>query len=420
MHQDAYSKEIGEDGEPLWAIVPPPTQLLSGPSDDSRRLTGPVLNAGFSFFADDPATDGRPLQDAYIQAVQVMVRRVLGNPTVLGYEAFNEPVVLSQDDLTSFHQTFADGVHAIDRDAPVLFEPLGTAQRGRQAFLTPTPWSNGPAIYAPHIYTAWFSVPSQNGWESEDAGALVPSMAAANTEAMAWATPLFVTEFGCDVSNDKGTKWISAELDLQDQWLASSTAWEFSGAARGASTPTTRDDGEPEHREDDRADVPARRGGGPREHPAPGARGHDRALARDLGDRGAGARGVDVRGLREQLPGAVRRRAGGFTAATGSATFAVSAGRDGERSARSNRRDASSRLRDLHDDRLRRLVRHVGPVDGGLRRREGSRNGSAPLRARLRGRDAAVGVERREHDLPREAARVVRPVDAARRSTAIP
>ena len=41
MHQDAYSKEIGEDGAPLWAIVPPPPALLSGPSDDSRRLTGP-------------------------------------------------------------------------------------------------------------------------------------------------------------------------------------------------------------------------------------------------------------------------------------------------------------------------------------------------------------------------------------------
>src|SRR5215472_12528125 len=52
MHQDAYSKEIGEDGAPLWAIVPPPPQLLSGPSDDSRRTSGPVIAAGFSFFAN--------------------------------------------------------------------------------------------------------------------------------------------------------------------------------------------------------------------------------------------------------------------------------------------------------------------------------------------------------------------------------
>ena len=34
FHQDAYSKEIGEDGAPLWAIVPPPTELLEGPMHD--------------------------------------------------------------------------------------------------------------------------------------------------------------------------------------------------------------------------------------------------------------------------------------------------------------------------------------------------------------------------------------------------
>jgi hypothetical protein len=57
-------------------------------------------------------------------------------------------------------------------------------------------------------------------------------MAHADLERAGWGTPMFVTEFGCDVSNAHGLKWISAELDLQDQWLASSTTWEFSG--RGA------------------------------------------------------------------------------------------------------------------------------------------------------------------------------------------
>src|SRR5207302_7072899 len=103
---------------PLWAIVPPPTQLLSGPSDDSRRLTSQALSAGFSFFDDAPATDGRPLQDAYVAAFQTIARRVLGNAAVLGYEAFNEPVGLSQDALDAFHAKLADGIHAIDRDAP--------------------------------------------------------------------------------------------------------------------------------------------------------------------------------------------------------------------------------------------------------------------------------------------------------------
>jgi endoglycosylceramidase len=229
MHQDSYSKEIGEDGAPLWAIVPAPAQLLSGPSDDSRRLSDQVLSAGFSFFDDVPATDGRPLQDAFTAAVAQMARRFLGDPTVLGYEAFNEPVVLQLDELVAFHEKLADVVHGIDRDAPLLFEPQGSRNQADSAHIPDTPWSHGPGAYAPHIYTGWFSRPDQNGWASEDPSVLAASMAHADLERAGWGTPMFVTEFGCDVSNAHGLKWISAELDLQDQWLASSTAWEFSG-----------------------------------------------------------------------------------------------------------------------------------------------------------------------------------------------
>ena len=31
LHQDAYGKDIGEDGAPLWAIEPPPPALLEAP-----------------------------------------------------------------------------------------------------------------------------------------------------------------------------------------------------------------------------------------------------------------------------------------------------------------------------------------------------------------------------------------------------
>jgi len=126
MHQDAYSKEIGEDGAPLWAIVPPPEKILQGPSDDSRRLSNQVLKAGFSFFDDAPLDDGRTLQQAFIDAVSEMVKRHLGDPTVLGVEDFNEPVVLLDEKLQTFHQRFADAMHAIDPDLPLFFEPIAT------------------------------------------------------------------------------------------------------------------------------------------------------------------------------------------------------------------------------------------------------------------------------------------------------
>lgn len=228
MHQDAYSKEIGEDGEPLWAIVPPPTTLLQGPYSDDRRFSGQVLQAGYSFFANANATDGRALQDAYAAAVQQIVRHVLGNPRVLGYEAFNEPVLLRNDELHAFHEKLADAVHAVDADAPLLFEPVGTRNKFDQAEIPTQPWSHGPGAYAVHVYTCWFSTCTPANWSNEDPSLLAPSMAHADQERAGWSTPLFVTEFGCDQTTTQGPAWMSAELDLQDQYLASSTAWVLS------------------------------------------------------------------------------------------------------------------------------------------------------------------------------------------------
>ena len=225
MHQDAYSKEIGEDGAPLWAIVPPPEMILAGPSDDSRRLSSQVLAAGFSFFKNADATDGRTLQDAFGEAVEQIVRRHVGDPTVIGYEAFNEPVVFDETELDTFHQHLADRIHRIDPDAPMLFEPWALRNQSDMAPLATAPWSHGPGAYAPHIYTGQFTMPSQNGWESMDPAKLAPSMQAADAEAQSWGTPMFVTEFGCDQTLTRGPLWLNDELDLQDQYLASSTAW---------------------------------------------------------------------------------------------------------------------------------------------------------------------------------------------------
>lgn len=246
MHQDAYSKEIGEDGQPLWAIVPAPTMLRQGPYSDAWRLDAQVLNAGYSFFDNAKAMDGRPLQDAYVAAVQKVVQHVVGNPVVLGYEAFNEPVVIKPGELDAFHARFADAVHAIDADSPVLFEPLATRNQFDAAVLPAAPWSHGPGVYAVHIYTCWFSSCTPTNWTNQDPALLAPSMKAADAERAAWGTPLFVTEFGCDQTLAQGPEWMSAELDLQDRYLASSTAWEFSGLgswgfhdANGNERPTT-------------------------------------------------------------------------------------------------------------------------------------------------------------------------------------
>src|SRR5262249_2870896 len=185
-----------------------------------------VLRATNSFFSlsNKAATDGRPLQDAFVTAAQQLVKRYVGNPAVVGYEAFNEPITFTDPPLDAFHERFADGVHAVDPRAAIFFEPSALRNSADTARIAGAPWSNGAGAYAPHIYTTVFSPPNDS-WASEDPAVLAPSMEAAAAEAQAWGTPLFVGEYGVDQSIERGHRWLEAELDLQDQYLASSTVW---------------------------------------------------------------------------------------------------------------------------------------------------------------------------------------------------
>jgi hypothetical protein len=38
---------------------------------------------------------------------------------------------------------------------------------------------------------------------------------------------MFITEFGCDQTQPQGPVWMNDELDLQDEYMVSSTAWEL-------------------------------------------------------------------------------------------------------------------------------------------------------------------------------------------------
>src|SRR5262249_5277743 len=100
LHEDAYSKEIGEDGAPLWAIRPPPAMLLEGPVDDlyDRRMSPEVQEAFRRFF---DVTDAEGLQAAYLDMLDVIGARWNTEPAVAGFDLFNEPIV-GEDEVDAF------------------------------------------------------------------------------------------------------------------------------------------------------------------------------------------------------------------------------------------------------------------------------------------------------------------------------
>jgi endoglycosylceramidase len=232
LHQDAYSKEIGEDGAPLWAIQPPPTELLQGPLTDlgARRLSPQVQAAFATFFAIDDASG---LQAAFADMFAHVAARWATHPAVLGFELFNEPDTGSAE-LDAFHLRVGEAVRAAAPQKLVVFEP--PALRNFTDFV-PKPKAAFPianGVYAPHIYTyVFYSDPT--AFQNATAEDLEPSVRAAREEAVAWKTPLLIGEFGVGPSTDpQHTLWAQTQMQLHDRYFASNAFWLWKEQSQGS------------------------------------------------------------------------------------------------------------------------------------------------------------------------------------------
>ena len=221
LHQDAYSKEIGEDGAPLWAIVPPPEQLLGGPLEDlAARRTSPQVLAAFDSFFNN--VEG--LQDAYLVMLQRLTAHLKDKPWVLGIEVFNEPVG-DAIPILGFAERATAAIHDVDPDRLVVWEP--TALRN----LTDTADTDGGLdlandAYAPHLYPEVFSGRADL-WESGDPTRLVRSTDNARAEADVHDAPLIVTEYGNDPSLPHGLAWLGRMQDEMDRVRAHRFFWLY-------------------------------------------------------------------------------------------------------------------------------------------------------------------------------------------------
>jgi endoglycosylceramidase len=221
LHQDAWSKEIGEDGAPLWAIQPPPDELLEGPLEDleARRTSAQVLRAFATFFGG-----GADLQATYLTLLEDLAEHLAGRPWVAGIEVFNEPV---GDDLEilQFARAAVQAVHRGDPDRLALFEPNALRNlRDEAETLGGLGLENSG--YAPHLYPEVFSG-SRESWRNGEPARLVKSVANARDEAAEHGAPLIVTEYGIDPEAANGLAWIERMEEEMDAAGASRFFWLY-------------------------------------------------------------------------------------------------------------------------------------------------------------------------------------------------
>ena len=235
FHQDAFSKEIGQDGAPRWVLDlllgPGNYPYLGGPLDDleARRFAPATIAAFHDFFADQQG-----IQERFAAAAVAVAKRFRRARGVLGYELMNEPFVLAaggtQAQLDDFHVRVATAIRRVDRRHMIVFEPDTIRNLTNQAPLPAAPFPVPRALYAPHIYTGVFD---GLDFSSGNPALLAPSMERAANEAAAWGTPLLVGEYGIDPTSPVANRWITAELDLQDRLRAHSTFWLWEEISSG-------------------------------------------------------------------------------------------------------------------------------------------------------------------------------------------
>lgn len=221
FHQDSYSKEIGEDGAPLWAIVPPPTQLLGGPlgsSGGARFDSAQVQDAYNTLFESEDA--GVPLRARYTQMAASVAARFASDPAVVGFELYNEPIGTSPA-IQALHQEMIPALRAAAPAKLLFFEPCATRNELDEATLGNGSLGAG-TVYAPHVYTLAFTDPDSTGVTK---ATYTASNVNARNEADSWDAPLVITEYGYPPTSPNFQNWAKWQAELEDQVQASSFFW---------------------------------------------------------------------------------------------------------------------------------------------------------------------------------------------------
>jgi endoglycosylceramidase len=238
FHQDAYSKEIGEDGAPLWAIEPPPDpeDLHEGPLTvedlEAARTSIPVILAFLSFFADD---DDNPidqeLQAEFRDMAKYVAARFADEAWVIGYEMFNEPVAEDRY-LKPFHTKLAEAIREVDDRHLLFFEPNAIRNFTDTAPLSTSDFADARGVYAPHLYTLIFTDPDDELANLEKER-LRENFDNAAAEAAAWATPLFIGEWGIGPDMPNAENYTRYMYELLDEHFLSSTNWVWKENSQG-------------------------------------------------------------------------------------------------------------------------------------------------------------------------------------------
>lgn len=266
MHQDAYSKEIGEDGAPDWAILPTTYTKTEGGELGNLLLKriSPDSQKAFAHFWKNDSVYGQGLQEHFIAAMMYLLRKTANHPAVVGVEVFNEPWLLNIKKLSNEKEIelqrvsidmlwkfYAKSIAAIRSEFPeiwIYLEPdvtksvvvplLSDGKDLYKAIGLPIdpPWSTYHTVYAPHLYTLNFVLGTVLGKDRLDPNDpdTFKSLDYSIAEASQINSALMIGEFGFTHESKNYEQTLHNVLDYADAHLFHTAQWVWKESSQNS------------------------------------------------------------------------------------------------------------------------------------------------------------------------------------------
>jgi len=229
FHQDKYSKYIGDDGAPKWAIYPP---LPDGAGKDADKsdYSLQIMLAVANFF-----NNHEQIRDRFMPAWRLVVSRYVDAPHVVGFEVMNEPITVyllqGRRKLYEFYEQCAAALREVDERHAIWLEPDVYRNKFLWAPLRDTPFPDDNVVYEPHMY------PNFNGMAfqtvEEWVSALTGTFDHLIAETVSWGAAPVIGEWGTHPYDDFAPALFEAIQDLADKRKIGLAFWLWKEKSSG-------------------------------------------------------------------------------------------------------------------------------------------------------------------------------------------
>jgi endoglycosylceramidase len=225
MHQDLFGEGFGGDGAPRWACDEEKYAAHKPTTPWFANYASPPVMACFDrLYTDDPTVT------RFAEAWRRVAERLVGQPSVIGFDVLNEPHwgsnslwTFEAERLQPFYGRVIDAVRGAAPEWIAFLEPAASRNLGIASALQP--FSQPDVVYAPHSYDA--DAESGQGFDPAHRAPLLANLAALAAEARALNAALWIGEYGGVAAQSGIGDYMTAQYDGAGAAAAGAMYWHY-------------------------------------------------------------------------------------------------------------------------------------------------------------------------------------------------